>query len=588
MMEERQRSVESFIDTSLEMLHWLHPFVRALVAQPDREDILPNIIDSGFRLLYFVNSTGATLGFNHLTAPIEGMEYLLDRVRSGILPLTLPRIVLLAEVCSYLEHGLAQVRAEQSDTNLAETAAKLASAIRADAFPEHSVVVGGRADGVPEDARDAFFWETTKLVDTAEQECAQWDSISIDSGRVTELSRVLNRLKQCFALYDFRDPERICQAMTSTLNRFVQGECFQTEYPERIFLRCIDALRAALAVFPSSNELVIPGVEQLLAILQGLMRQPIGELLIEAGLVDSVAIDQALEIQRSAPEGQSCLLGEVLVSMGRVTTEQIGAALREQRDKRELVRQPEVVHDTRGRAMPDAPLAVTIDGNRLERMSLLLDRLMALRPPDNYLAHLGELREIVRNCRLDAFASLTSRLHRMVHDLAAESGKRVYFTVEGIETLPESGEATALAASLCHLLRNSVEHGLEGAEERRSAGKKTTGRLHLLALRQDEEIWIIVEDDGRGCDDERMKNILVEHRQEVAGAVDGLSNRECMSLPMESLGSSVLSDNGVQGLVAVRKTLQDIGGRMHVTTCPGKGTCVTLRVPRRGDSLRGA
>lgn len=579
--ENRQQLIESFIHTSMKMLHRLHPFVRALAEQPDREDIVPDIADSGFRLFHFVKGTGAGLGLHHLAALSEAIEYLLDRVRSGVLPLTLPRIALLTEACNYLERGLALVQEEQSDNRLADAAAKLAAAIRLDASPERNAVIGGRSgSGIPEDARDAFLWETAALVDVVEQECVLWDFISIDSERVTELSHVLNRLKQCFALYDFRDPERICLAMASTLNRFVQGECFQTEYPERVFLRCIDAIRTALAAFPSSNDLMVADAEQILIALQGLMRQPLGELLIEAGLVDTDTIAQALEIQRSDSDGQPRRLGEVLVDMGRVTAEQVGNALRKQHDKRTVAQDAEVVRDAMERTAPDAPLAVAIDGRKLERMHLLLEQLLALGPPDEYLTHLNELREIVLACRLDAFASLASRLHRVVHDLAAENGKRVYFTIEGIETFQETGEAAALAASLRHLLRNSVEHGLEAIEERTHAGKKTIGRLHLLALRQGEEIWISVEDDGRGFDGARVNNILVGRGLATANDLGGLSNRERMTLLFKTPLHSPAGDDA-PGLIAVQTTVQGVGGTVHVATRSGKGTCVTLRIPRR-------
>ncbi|MCL2789990.1 MAG: ATP-binding protein [Desulfobulbus sp.] len=580
--EERQRLIESFIDTSLKMLHWLHPFVHALVAQPDREDILPDITDSGFRLFHFVEGTGAVLGFNHLVAPVAAMEYLLDRIRSGILPLTLPRIALLAEVCNYLERGLVLVREEQSDKSLADAASGLAAVIRQDVFQEQGAFLDDGSDsGIPEDAREVFFWETAKLIDVAEQECTLWDCILLDSDRVAGLSRVLNRLKQCFALYDFHDPERICLAMSSTINRFVQGEHFQHLYPEQVFLRCIDALRAALVAFPSNNNLVMPDVEQHLADLQGLMRRPIGALLVEAGLVDVTEVDRALAIQRSVPDGRLRFLGEVLVDMGKVTPEQVEGALREQHDQRTLI--SKVVRDPRGLTVPEAPLAVAVDGRRLERMYVLLERLLALQPQGEYLTHLNELWEVVLTCRLDMLASLASRLHRVVHDLAVESGKRVYFTIDGIGILQETDEAAVLVDSLCYLLRNSVEHGLETVEDRTHSGKRRTGRLHLLALRQDKEIWISVEDDGRGFDDERVKNLLAGRGLMTADGFGRLTNRERIALLFkEPPHPPVQGDGQGQGLVAVQKILQDIGGTMHVTTRSGKGTCVTLRVPRGG------
>jgi len=580
--EDPRRLVAPFIDTSLEMIRRLQPFVRALVTQPGREDIVPEVTDSGFRLLNLIKGSGIALGFHHLTMPATAMEYLLDQVRSGILPLTPSRITLLAEVCTFLERGLILVREEHSDAGLADGAAKLASAIRLEAFPAQDVFLGdGSNSKLPEDAQEAFFWETSKLVTMVEQEFVLWDFVSLDPERVIELSRVMNRLRQCFALYDFHDPEWICQAIASTLSRFARGECFQTAYPERIFLRCIDAIRTALVGFPSTNCLLVADVDRHLAALQGLMRQPIGELLVEAGLVDATAIDEALAVQRAAPAGQSRFLGEVLIDMGRVTSEQIGHALHEQYSKQALVREAEVVGDAGG-CVPDAPVAVAVDDRRLEQMHLVLERLLALRPPDEYLTHLNELAEIVRICRRDALTSLNSRLQRVVHDLAAKHGKRVHFIVEGIGIFRETDETAGLLNSVCHLLRNSVEHGLETVVERRHAGKKTIGRLHLLALRQGEEIWISVEDDGRGFDDERVASLLVGHGVTTADAIESLNDQERIALLLkEPLRQPARGEDWKRGLIAVQKTVKEIGGAVHMVTRPGKGTCVTLRVPRR-------
>ena len=582
--EDSWQLASSFIDASLEMVKRLQPVARALAAQPTLEDIAPRVVDSGFRLFHFVKGEGAALGFEHLAAPAAAMEYLLDRVRSGCIPLTPSRIALLAEACDFLERGLALVQVEGSDDNLADSAAEFALVLRQASFAEHDADADNESGcGMSEQEREAFIWEMEHLVAAAEQECVLWDFVVVDPERVTELSRMLSRMKQCFALYDFRDPERICLSMASTLNRFAQGECFQTEYPERVFLRSLDAIRTALAVFPASNGMVVPDLEERhLAALQGLMRQPLGELLIEAGLTDPAAIDQALAMQRSAPEGQLPRLGEVLVAMGQVTSEQVEHALRTQHDKRVRAKEVATFSDSEGQVAPERPLVVAIDGGKLERMHVLLERLLALQPPDQYREPLDELQEIVLSWRHDALASLAGRLQRMVHDLAAVSGKRVRFIAEGIETLKETGESAALTDSLFHLLRNSVEHGLETAEERMDMGKKPIGRLHLLIFRQGDDIWLSVEDDGRGFDGDLMDALLIGRGLLTIGDAGRLTNRERFELLLkEPLDRSMQGNGWGQRLVAVHKNLQGIGGAMDLTTRPGKGTCVTLRVPRR-------
>jgi len=581
--EDAEQVASAFIDTSQEMISRLKPFIHALVTRPGREDIVPEVVATAFRLFHFVKGKGTALGFDHLAAPAAAMEYLLDRVRSGGIGLTPPRIELLAKTCGFLEQGFALVREVGSDRGVADAAAELTSALRQAVFAEQESCAGrGSACAMPEQERETFFWEMEQLVAAAEQECVLWDFIVVDPERVTELSRMMSRMKQCFGLYDFHDPERMCLSMASTLNRFVQGECFQTNSPERVFIRCLDTIRTALTAFPASNNMVVPDLERHLAALQGLMRQPLGELLIEAGLADAATIDQALAIQRSAPEGQSRRLGEVLVDMGQVTTAQIEDALREQHDKRALAQEAEVVRDARGQAAPESPLAVTIDGRKLERVHLLLEQLLALQPPEQYQEHLAELQKIVRSWLHDAFAALAGRLRRAVHDFAAEHNKQVHFMVEGIETLKEAGEAAVLVDCLFHLLRNSVEHGLEAAGERTHAGKKTAGRLQLLILRKDGEIWLSVEDDGRGFDGERMDALLIERGLLTVGDTGRLTNQERFALLSSKPSHRPIAGNGWEhGLIVVRERLRSMKGTIDVATRPGRGTRITLKVPRR-------
>lgn len=592
--EEDQQLLTAFIDESLEMIRQVQPFVRALVEQPDREDILPQVTGPCFRLFHSVKGTGSFLGLDHLVAPAEAMEYLLDRVRSGILLLSPRHIALLAESCTFMEQGLALVLAEKSDVRLANSAAALAAAIHLAASAEEKPIWNEGAVAVlPAEMRETFFWETENLLATAEQECVLWDFIAVDLERVTELCRLLRRLKRSFALYDFRDPERICMALESTLKRYVQGEFFQTEYPERVFLRSIDALRTTMTEFSLTDDLAVPDVEHHLAAIQGMMRQPIGELLIEAGLVDPGIVSQALEVQRSSRDAQPRRLGEVLVAMGEVTQEQVQHVLQEQHNKRSRTEEAETTLDRKGPALSERALTVAasheicIDGRKLNRMGVVLEQLMAMRLPGDHLPLLGELQTLVQSCRRDALASLTNRLQRVVHDLSVQGNKRIQFTIEGIEVLQETAEGALLADSLLHLIRNGVEHGLEDVEERLRVGKRKTGKLNLLVLRQGEEVWVSVEEDGRGFDLEAIAALIVKRGLAAVESVRQMTSRERIHTLLND--ASILPDrepaagakNREWGLSIVNSALRKMQGEMQVATRPGKGTCVTLRVPRR-------
>ena len=338
---ENHEILNTFIDESLEMLQRAEPLVRALVRQPDREDILTGVIGGCFRLFHSIKGTAGFLHLDHIAGPADAMEYLLDQVRSGILSLNPSLIALLAETCGFFAQGLPLVLREKNDERLAVPASGLVEGIMEAIYREQSQLRQGGGSGgtVPPEMREAFLWETDQLLEAAEQEFVLWDFISVDPQRVAELVRLLIRLKRNFALFDLVDLERLSQSLESVLDRYLQGEFFQTEYPERVFLRSIDAMRLILSSIIRTGEVEFSGLEPHFAALQGLMRQPIGILLVEAGLVAPQTVEEALERQKSEPAGKPRRLGEVLVEMGKVTPGQVQDILQEQHRKKTLAQE---------------------------------------------------------------------------------------------------------------------------------------------------------------------------------------------------------------------------------------------------------
>ncbi len=587
------KTLEDFIHTSQDLLQRTMPFVHALIAQPDREDIVSKMTENCFRLFHHIKGTGIFFQLDHLVGPAEAMEYLLDRARSGIQPLTPQHIALLAESCKFMEQGLALVLAEKSDERLASSAGTLTSAI------SHSMQPMGEGFGTEEidallsrEMRDSLLEETENLLSTAEQEFVLWDFIAIDHQRVAELCRLLYRLKQNFALFELKDLERLSQALESTLTRYIEGEFFQTEYPERVFLRTIDAMRLTLTRSTCLEDAAVTGLEAHLAALQGVMRQPIGKLLIEAGLVDPLIIENALDVQKSTLDEKPRRLGEVLVDMGEVTGDQVQHLLRTQHAQRTRVEQAEVVLEkifpSSGPPFSAIPAwgEVCIDGGKLAKMIELINQLATQHKADGGSAPLlGELQRLAHSCNREVVSAFSSQLKRLVHDWAVQGGKRVYFIIEGVEELLEQRDISLFAEPLFHLLHNGVVHGLETVEERVRAGKRKSGRLTLLAIQQGEELWVSVEDDGRGIDMHKISTLAVENNWVVPKDVDRLTDRELTQFLFQPPKRIVENFHGRAisnaGLSLVWKSLQQMQGKIQVLTRPGKGSRITLRVPRR-------
>ena len=588
--EENLHLLERFILQARTMAQEILPKLHLLLAEGERDDLLTSVIGQGYELFQSVKHNASILNLEYLLGPTEAMVVMLENARFNQVQLTPLHISLFIEVCTFIDQGLEIVSQDQADHRLAASAGALQIAISealhaatAPALPSIPFV------GVSQEMRDAFIQESEQLLMTAEQEFVLWDFIAIDHERVAELCRVIHRLKHNFSIYDFKDFERLCMALESTLNRYIQGEFFQTEYPERIFLRCIDAMREPLSRFALTETLAISDVEDHLLAVQGLIRQPLGELLIEAGLVDPRTVDDALSLQRSSRGVQPRRLGELLVGMGEVTKEQVQDVLDRQQRKRQQVLSAEKDLEMRTppnpcqcQNIPLFPAEVSVDGQKLARLVSIIRQLSALSLPREIVPFITELDQLTRHFNQESVVGFAHHLQRVVRDYAIHFNKRVHFHLEGARVMEEDLDMARFAELLIPLLRNSVEHGIESVEQRQVAGKKKNGRVALTALRQGNETWVSVEDDGIGFDLKEIAQLCYDQglvgRNELGKATGAeilqifLNNQNCSAEPV--------AEDALRctGLAIAKKKLRDFNGKMDIWSRPGKGTRVTLRV----------
>ncbi len=197
------------------------------------------------------------------------------------------------------------------------------------------------------------------------------------------------------------------------------------------------------------------------------------------------------------------------------------------------------------------------------------------------LAH--RLQDEITQSRMVAIGNLYTRLSRAVRDAAKAAGKRVELALAGAETELDNNIIQQVADPLLHLVRNSVAHGIERAEERYDAGKSDCGNIAVRAYHRGNHIYIEVEDDGRGIDYERMRAAAIELELMSAEQANALSPRELldlMFLPGFSTArrKTELSGRGV-GLDVVRNNLNALNGEIEIETRKGIGTRFTLKVP---------
>ena len=195
----------------------------------------------------------------------------------------------------------------------------------------------------------------------------------------------------------------------------------------------------------------------------------------------------------------------------------------------------------------------------------------------------SEVQEAVMQTRMQPIGTLFSRFPRVVRDLAAKLGKRCRLDIEGKEVDLDRSILEALSDPLTHLIRNSVDHGMELPEQRRLAGKEKEGVVRLLAAQQGGNVRIEIRDDGRGIDPHRLKKKATERGLLSPEQAHSMSDREAVLLifaPGFSTAEKVtdVSGRGV-GMDVVRSNIERLGGHVDVDSTVGKGTTIAITIP---------
>jgi two-component system, chemotaxis family, sensor kinase CheA len=197
---------------------------------------------------------------------------------------------------------------------------------------------------------------------------------------------------------------------------------------------------------------------------------------------------------------------------------------------------------------------------------------------------IGELQDEIMQARMAPVWQVFDRFPRLVRDAARALGKKVDFVIEGKEIELDRSMLDEIGDPLVHLLRNSLDHGIESPAERRAAGKPETGTLRLSAARERSRIVIRVEDDGRGIQREKVLAKAMAAGLVTIDEARAMADEEVARLitrPGFSTAETVtdVSGRGV-GLDVVATRVRALGGMLEIESEPGQGTAMTLQLPQ--------
>ena len=340
--------------------------------------------------------------------------------------------------------------------------------------------------------------------------------------------------------------------------------------------RGIDAIKDVFIFVEDLAQIDIKATEQTDEILR------IGEILVDRGIASPEDIEQVEQDKRK--------IGELLVEKDIAKPEDIQSALVEQEHLKQLKERQEVSSAT-----------IRVQSERLDALVDLVGELVTLQArlagtataiqdggltiiAEQFERMVSQLRDITMGIRMLPIGTTFNRFRRLVRDLSSELGKEIDLLTEGEETELDKTVIEKLTDPLVHIIRNSVDHGIETPEEREKKGKPRRGTISLSAFHSGAYVLIRIADDGAGMNRERIyakgveKGLISETTPLVS-----LSDQDVFQLifaPGFSTATNVtnVSGRGV-GMDVVKRQIDSLGGSVIIESIPDKGTTITLKIP---------
>ncbi|MDH2422119.1 chemotaxis protein CheA [Cobetia amphilecti] len=600
---------DTFFEEAQELLAEMERLLLALdVEAPDAEQL--NAI---FRAAHSIKGGAATFGFTVLQDTTHHLENLLDRARRGELRLSIQHIDRFLETKDMLDDQLAAYRNAQSPDP--EAYAHIVAVLKQ--LGEESSVIAASSEPVPSDidgpSRPGPSGEASAPVGSdmatpsalEPRPCADANvpllSVTLMFVADRERELLIEELANLGEVISSSGDEQVCRVIVSTTVSAADIEavmCFVIE-PEQILIE------PATAAPPAEVDGVVDDVAdgQVEALTEELTEKQAED--VADGMADDAAVELAgmpAPAEAAVDTGSSAVVSSTGAaessSAGMEESSPAGAAGPSAAAPASGERRSQS-----GRRATDAPaeqgsIRVGVDkvdtiinlvGELIITQSMLEQTASATTPPDQAALVSGisqlqrnarDLQEAVMSVRMMPMDYVFSRFPRLIRDLASRLGKQVELVSQGHDTELDKSLIERIIDPLTHLVRNSLDHGIESPSEREASGKSAHGTLTLSARHQGGNIVIEVMDDGAGLDRAR---ILAKARSNGLAVSDGMSDDEVWQLifaPGFSTAEQVsdVSGRGV-GMDVVKRNIQALGGHVELASVTGQGTTTRIVLP---------
>ncbi len=534
---------KAFIDDAEELAQKLNQSLLILESEPDSKDLINEI----FRILHSLKSESAFLGYSVFSDLAHKMEDVFGRLREGalapekqVLDAVFTGSDLMADILTAISKG-------SGDAGFDTASATAGLSLFAASAAVKPAEAEGQEQAAAAPAPAARPWtdgEKRQLSEARDRgERLVRLTVAVDEGEVMKFPR---------AFLVFTNLE-----MVSNVVRTIPSLTEET---------ADDALYAKTVIYLTTRdeEKRIASAAEVDQVSVSLEPLDYADILMPARAAEETAADakSAQEAGAAAPGGRKSNGGEKTTI--RVDTKKLDdlwsyiAELIQQKSRISRV------YDRLSRGERD--------GEAREELGETFDSLDKLS---------SNMQQVMMETRMIPISVIFNKLPRLVRDLSRKLGKSIDLAVSGEDTEIDRGIVEALSDPLTHIIRNSIDHGIESPADREALGKPEKGRVRVSAYQQGRGIVIELEDDGRGIDAEKLRQKAVEIGLEGAEEMDESALMDLIFLPGFSTRSEVsdISGRGVGMDVVATKIRGDLKGSVTVNTVPGEGTLITLVLP---------
>jgi two-component system chemotaxis sensor kinase CheA len=432
-----------------------------------------------------------------------------------------------------------------------------------------------------------FLVESHENLDQLDRDLVELEQQPDSRERLSSIFRTIHTIKGTSGFLAFNRLEQLTHVGETLLSRLRDGEAEMTPPIAEALLSMVDTVRALLDLVERTSRDTDPSVDvaPVVSVLEGLLSSP---------SVDSEALGGAAEGPVVSPAVSSAAPQDVPQPVVEPAPEPEPVV--------ELAAEPEPVPEIADvgerRTAVEASVRVDVDllddlvdlvgelvltRNQLLQRSLTSEDFELVRASQRLDLVASELQESVMKTRMQPIGQVWSKLPRVVRDLSHQLGREVELVMDGHETELDRSLLEAVKDPLTHLVRNSLDHGIERPEDRIAAGKPAKGTLSLRAYHESGQVVVEIADDGKGIDPQRIAAVALERGVVAPDRLARMDSREVLGLifrPGFSTATAVsnISGRGV-GMDVVRTNIERIGGSVDVSSEIGRGTTTRVRIP---------